>query len=200
MQMCLGLALNISASPFSSGPRGPGAISNSAVFPSHRIPVACYLTFPPRHLLSLQKKRKSGVFCPWMFLPRWPLWASAHGGPLWGHFSLHKASLETVILHLVGFSCRLAICSSESRSAESAQGDAFPKCKRTYLDRKPIQFLIYITYLHCYFHIGQARVLLHHAFASPVPPQPTHKALNECFESWLPEWLSPWHHDRKCRW
>lgn len=179
MQMSAGLALDISH-PSHRVRREPVAISNSAVFPPHHRPVACCSSFPPHHLFFFHRKHLVWYY----FVLRCSCQDDPHeqalmADPYEDIFSLNKALLETVILHLVGFSCRFAISSSESRLAESAQGAAFPKRERTYLHRKPIQFLIYITYLHRYFHIGQARVLLRHAFTSHTH---THEALNECSE------------------
>lgn len=175
MQMSVGLALYILASAFSSGPQRAGSSLKFSRF--------SFTSQPNLSLPFVLTAYRTLVWCYFVLQCSCqddPLEQALMAAPYEDIFfpPLHEALLETVILHLVGFSCRFAIPSSESCSAESAQGDAFPKRKRTYLHRKPIQFLIYITYLRRYFHIGQARVLLHHAFTPPPP----HKALNECSE------------------
>lgn len=168
MQMPIGLALNISASPFSSDPQS--IYLEFSCFPSQHSPIACHCSLSPCHLFSFHRKHWLCIILSFNILGKMTHMSKRLRRTLMRTSStLHKPLLETVILHLVGFSCRFAISSGESCLAESAQGDAFPKCKCTYLHRKPIQFLIYITYLHRYFHIGRARVLLHHAF-TPSPP------------------------------
>lgn len=143
MQIPIGLALNISASHFSSCLQRGSSYLRFNCSPSQHNPIACHCSFPPCHLFSFYRKHWFCIILSFSFPGKMTHMSKRLRRTLMRTFStLHKALLETVILHLVGFSCRFAISCSESCLTESAQGHAFPKCKHTYLHRKPIQFLI----------------------------------------------------------